>query len=121
MTASITRRTALGTGLAATALTRRARAERPPIRIGVLTDMAGVYAANTGPGSVVGAQLAVEDFLKTNPGFPEVDLALQCPADLQLKPDVAMAISGQWHRCHRSRSDRRPGKMPLSSAASPIS
>jgi branched-chain amino acid transport system substrate-binding protein len=92
MTASITRRAALGTGLAATALTGRARAEQPPIRIGVLTDMAGVYAANTGPGSVVGAQLAVEDFLKTNPGFP-VDLV---SADLQLKPDVAMAISGQW-------------------------
>jgi branched-chain amino acid transport system substrate-binding protein len=92
MTASISRRAALGTGLAATALTRRARAERPPIRIGVLTDMAGVYAANTGPGSVVGAQLAVEDFLKTNPGFP-VDVV---SADLQLKPDVAMAISGQW-------------------------
>jgi branched-chain amino acid transport system substrate-binding protein len=92
MTASITRRAALGTGLAATVLTRRARAERPPIRIGVLTDMAGVYAANTGPGSVVGAQLAVEDFLKTNPDFP-VDVV---SADLQLKPDVAMAISGQW-------------------------
>jgi branched-chain amino acid transport system substrate-binding protein len=92
MTASITRRAAIGTGLAATALTRRARAERPPIRIGVLTDMAGVYAANTGPGSVVGAQLAVEDFLKTNPDFP-VDVV---SADLQLKPDVAMAISGQW-------------------------
>src|SRR5580698_2931672 len=92
MTASITRRTALGTGLAATVLTRRARAERPPIRIGVLTDMAGVYAANTGPGSVVGAQLAVEDFLKTNPDLP-VDVV---SADLQLKRDVAMAISGQW-------------------------
>ncbi|HEX3992292.1 MAG TPA: ABC transporter substrate-binding protein [Acetobacteraceae bacterium] len=92
MTASITRRAAIGTGLAATTLTRRARAARPPIRIGVLTDMAGVYAANTGPGSVVGAQLAVEDFLKTNPDFP-VDVV---SADLQLKPDVAMAISGQW-------------------------
>ena len=92
MTASITRRAALGTGLAATALTRRARAERPPIRIGVLTDMAGVYAANTGPGSVTGAQLAVEDFLKTNPDFPVEVVS----ADLQLKPDVAMAISKQW-------------------------
>jgi branched-chain amino acid transport system substrate-binding protein len=92
MTASMTRRAALGTGLAATALTRRARAERPPIRVGVLTDMAGVYAANTGPGSVVGAQLAVDDFLKTNPGFPVEVVS----ADLQLKPDVAMAISGQW-------------------------
>src|SRR5580692_10988390 len=92
MTSSITRRATLGAGLAAAALTGRARAQRAPIRIGVLTDMAGVYAANTGPGSVVGAQLAVEDFLKTNPDFP-VDVV---SADLQLKPDVAVAISGQW-------------------------
>jgi hypothetical protein len=33
----------------------------------VLTDMAGVYAANTGPGSVLGAQLAIEDFAKLHP------------------------------------------------------
>src|SRR5580704_3548434 len=92
MTASITRRAAIGTGLAATTLTRRARAERPPIRIGVLTDMAGVYAANTGPGSVVGAQLAVEDFAKAHQDFPVEVVS----ADLQLKPDVAMAIAGQW-------------------------
>jgi len=49
MISPITRRAVLGTGLAATALTRPARATRaelPPIRIGVLTDMAGVYAAN---------------------------------------------------------------------------
>src|SRR3984957_3350216 len=92
MTASITRRAALGPGLAATVLTRRARAERPPIRIGVLTDMAGVYAANTGPGSVVGAQLAVEDFLQAHGDFPVEVVS----ADLQLKPDVAMSISGKW-------------------------
>jgi branched-chain amino acid transport system substrate-binding protein len=92
MKASITRRATIGAGLAAAALTGRARAERTPIRIGVLTDMAGVYAANTGPGSVVGAQLAVEDFLKTHSDFPVEVVS----ADLQLKPDIAMAISGKW-------------------------
>ena len=66
MIRSITRRATLGAGLAAAALTRRARAERPPIRVGaVLTDMAGVYAANTGPRIRWWAlQLAVEDFLE---------------------------------------------------------
>jgi branched-chain amino acid transport system substrate-binding protein len=92
MKSSITRRAALGSGLAAAALPGWARAQRPPIRIGVLTDMAGVYAANTGPGSVAGTQLAVEDFLKAHPDIPVEVIS----ADLQLKPDVAMAISGQW-------------------------
>src|SRR6202163_4409451 len=92
MTASISRRATLGAGLAAAALTGRARAQRAPIRIGVLTDMAGVYAANTGLGSVAGAQLAVEDFLKAHPDIPVEVVS----ADLQLKPDVAMAISGKW-------------------------
>ena len=52
MTASLTRRVTLGAGLAATALSGSARAQRRPIRIGVLTDMNGPYAANTGQGSI---------------------------------------------------------------------
>ena len=92
MTPSITRRATLGAGIAAVALAGSARAQRPPIRIGVLTDMAGPYAANTGPGSIAGTQLAVEDFLKAHPDIPVEVVS----ADLQLKPDVAMAISGKW-------------------------
>jgi len=92
MPSSITRRAALGSGLATAALIGSAKAQRAPIRIGVLTDMAGVYAANTGPGSVAGTQLAVEDFLKAHPDIP-VDVVA---ADLQLKPDVAVSISGKW-------------------------
>ena len=67
MPASISRRGILRAGAAigaAAALPRRARAADKPIRIGVLTDMAGPYAANTGPGSVLGAQMAVEDFMR---------------------------------------------------------
>ena len=92
MTASLTRRVTLGAGLAAAALSGSARAQRKPIRIGVLTDMNGPYAANTGQGSITGAQLAAEDFLKENPDIP-VELV---SADLQLKPDVAMGIAGKW-------------------------
>jgi branched-chain amino acid transport system substrate-binding protein len=92
MKTSITRRAAVSTGIAAAALTGQARAQRPPIRIGVLTDMGGPYAANTGPGSIVGTQLAVEDFLKAHPDIPVEVVS----ADLQLKPDVAMAIAGKW-------------------------
>src|SRR5579862_1808592 len=92
MTSSLTRRATLGAGLAASALIGRARAQRVPIRIGVLTDMAGPYAANTGQGSIVGAQLSAEDFSKSHPDIP-VEIV---SADLQLKPDVAMAISGKW-------------------------
>ena len=55
-----------GSAVAATSatITRRGRAADKPIRIGVLTDMAGPYAANTGLGSVLGAQMAVEDFMR---------------------------------------------------------
>src|SRR6185437_3411034 len=51
MLTSIGRRALLGAGAAAVALPRRSRAADKPIRIGVLTDMAGPYAANTGLGS----------------------------------------------------------------------
>ncbi len=67
MRPAITRRGLVGTGLSAGVLAappRRARAQAKPIRIGVLTDMSGPYAANTGPGSVLASRMAVEDFTK---------------------------------------------------------
>ena len=93
MNAFFGRRAVLGAGLAAAALPRHAFAQQKPIRIGVLTDMAGPYAANTGQGSVVGAQLAIDDFAKSHPGI-KVELV---SADLQLKPDDALAISAGWY------------------------
>ncbi|HEY1935981.1 MAG TPA: ABC transporter substrate-binding protein [Acetobacteraceae bacterium] len=96
MSAAIGRRNMLRAGLAtATAgslLSRRARADDRTIRIGVLTDMNGVYAANTGPGSVLGARMALEDFARQHPHL-KVELV---SADLQLKPDVALAIANDW-------------------------
>ena len=96
MPATIARRSMLQAGLAtaaATTLPRRAGAQAQPIRIGVLTDMNGVYAANTGPGSVLGARMAIEDFSKLHPEL-KVELV---SADLQLKPDVALGIAQDWY------------------------
>src|SRR6201996_9867512 len=93
MQTSIGRRALLGAGVAAAALPRRTFAADKPIRIGVLTDMTGVYAANTGPGSVLGAQMAVEDFMRAHPSIK----AEVVQADLQLKPDVALAIAADWY------------------------
>jgi branched-chain amino acid transport system substrate-binding protein len=95
MPASISRRAVLRAGAvvsAAAVVPRRARAADKPIRIGVLTDMAGPYAANTGLGSVLGAQMAVEDFMR---GHPSIKAEI-VQADLQLKPDVAISISRDW-------------------------
>lgn len=110
MVATLGRRTVLATSLAAATLPRRAFAQQKPIRIGVLTDMAGVYAANTGQGSVTGAKLAIEDFAKSHPSI-KVELVT---ADLQLKPDVALAIASGWYD---NDSVDLVTDVPLSSAA----
>ena len=41
---------------------RKADAQTAPLKLGVLTDMSSLYADNGGPGSVVAAQMAIEDF-----------------------------------------------------------
>src|SRR5580692_2645751 len=88
----IRRRDMLAGGAAVLAAPSIVRAQPKPIRIGVLTDMVGVYAANTGRGSVLGAQMAVEDFMQSHTGIK----AEVVQADLQLKPDVALAIAADW-------------------------
>jgi branched-chain amino acid transport system substrate-binding protein len=110
MQTTISRRLLLGAGFAATTMPRRSRAADRPIRIGVLTDMTGAYAANTGPGSVLGAQMAVEDFMHTHPGVR----AEVVQADLQLKPDVALAIAADWYD---NKAVDVVTDVPLSSAA----
>lgn len=95
MQSAMTRRGLIGTGLAAGAaasLPRAARAQQKPIRIGVLTDMGGPYAANTGPGSVEASKMAVEDFMKAHPDI-KVELV---SADMQDKPNIAVSIATNW-------------------------
>ncbi len=69
----------------------RARAATA-IKIGVLTEMSGTYAEDSGLGSVVAAQMAIEDVRREHP-----DLAVELVSgDAQTKPDVASALAGRW-------------------------
>ncbi len=67
-------------------------AEGNELVIGVLNDQSSIYAALHGPGSVVAAQMAVEDFGGTVNGRT-VKLLV---ADHQNKPDVAVGIARRW-------------------------
>lgn len=113
-TGSVSRRGVLAAGLAAAMLPGNARAQQKPIRIGVLTDMTGPYAANTGPGSILGAQIAIEDFARHRPDI-KVELV---SADLQLKPDVALSVAANWFD---NQGVDVVTDVPLSSAAFAIS
>src|SRR6478609_11955703 len=62
------------------------------IKIGVLSDFSGPFADQTGKGSLVGAQLAAEDFAKEAGGL-KVEIIL---ADHQNKPDIGVAIARRW-------------------------
>jgi branched-chain amino acid transport system substrate-binding protein len=63
------------------------------VKIGVLTDMSGPSSAADGPGSVVAAQMAIDDFGGTIFGKPIQLIS----ADHQIKPDIAAGISRQWY------------------------
>src|SRR5512143_3366705 len=60
-------------------------------RIGILNDMSSVYADFQGPGSVLAAQMAVEDFAKQSKLEVEI-----ISADHQNKPDVGAGIARRW-------------------------
>lgn len=62
------------------------------VRIGVLNDQSGLYADFGGRGSVIAAQMAVEDFGGKVLGKPIEVLS----ADHQNKPDIGSNIARQW-------------------------
>lgn len=64
-----------------------------PVKIGVLEDMASFYSDITGRGSVVAAQMAIDDFGKTVLGRP-IELL---HADHQAKPDVGSVTARRWY------------------------
>lgn len=62
------------------------------VKIGVLTDMSGVYADYGGPGAVMAAKMAVEDF-----GGKMFGKTIEVvSADHQNKPDIAKNVTLQW-------------------------
>jgi branched-chain amino acid transport system substrate-binding protein len=88
------RRSFLGAGFAATVMmpTQRARAQASTIRIGVITDMSGIYRDVSGPTTVACAQLAADEFMAENPDI-KVELLV---ADHQNKPDIGLTIIRRW-------------------------
>jgi branched-chain amino acid transport system substrate-binding protein len=88
----LTRRTLLGTALAAGAAPRIGAAEMPTIKIGVLNDMSGPYRDDGGPTGVVCTKQALVDFGIPGKGWNVEVLA----ADHQNKPDVGASIARQW-------------------------
>ncbi len=62
------------------------------IKIGVMNDMSGLYADLTGPGSVVAARIAVEDFGAAAKGLRVEILG----ADHLNKPDIGSNIVRTW-------------------------
>ena len=80
----------LVTGLAAHEV--RAQISDNVVKIGVLNDQTGLYADLGGPGSVVAAKMAVEDFGGTVLGKPIEVIS----GDHQNKSDVGAAIAREW-------------------------
>lgn len=62
------------------------------VRIGVLNDLSGVFQDTNGPGSVVAARLAAEDFAGGGRGI-RVEVV---QADHQNRADVGSAIARRW-------------------------
>jgi branched-chain amino acid transport system substrate-binding protein len=81
--------------LAAAVVSLPAHAQIPnnEVKIGVLTDLSGAYSDLSGPGSVLAAKMAAEDFAaKHHPAFKITVLS----ADHQNKPDIASGQARQW-------------------------
>jgi branched-chain amino acid transport system substrate-binding protein len=62
------------------------------VKIGILNDMNGPFRDQSGPGSVVAAQMAAEDFAAEAPAFKVQILS----ADHQNKPDIGAQIAREW-------------------------
>jgi branched-chain amino acid transport system substrate-binding protein len=87
----------LALGLAATGAAQAQTAARLSggnVRIGVLTDMSGLYSDISGQGSVTAAQMAVEDFIAANKPAYKIDII---SADHQNKPDVGSGKAREWY------------------------
>ncbi len=63
------------------------------VKIGVLNDQSGGYADIAGPGSVIAARMAVEDFKAKEKGINATVVA----GDHQNKPDVGSGIARKWY------------------------
>lgn len=63
------------------------------VKIGVLTDMSGVYSDITGKGSLLAAKMAIDDCLKAECAGMQIEMV---SADHQNKADLASSIARKW-------------------------
>ncbi len=96
MSFRLPRRRVLAAGAAALAVPALAapavHAAPPPVTVGVLTDETGVLSSLCGMGSVLAAQMAIEDFGGTVLSRPVRLLN----ANHQNKPEIGVTIARQW-------------------------
>ena len=73
----------------------RAAAQTPVqhVKVGVLTDMSGPTSDVGGPGSVLAAEMAVEEYGRALLGDATIEIV---HADHQVKADVAAALARRW-------------------------
>ena len=79
-------------GISGVAFAQQGKLSDNVIKIGVLTDMSGLYADIGGPGAVIAAKMAVEDFGGKMFGMPIEVIS----ADHQNKPDIAKSRTTEW-------------------------
>jgi len=63
------------------------------VKLGVITDMSGSLSAQSGRGSVIAAQMAIDDCLAKECAGMSIELV---SADHQNKPDIAVGIVRKW-------------------------
>ncbi|MCI3206056.1 MULTISPECIES: ABC transporter substrate-binding protein [Pandoraea] len=83
----------LGAGLGLSSAGALAQLPDRPVKVAVLTDMSGTYSAMGGAGSVVAAQMAIDDCLAAECKGMKVELV---SADNQNKADVAANKAREW-------------------------
>ena len=87
-------KTLLAALLSAIGLNASAQISDGIVKIGVLYDMSGLYADITGPGSVVAAKMAVDDYVKATKSKLQIEVV---SADHQNKADIGSNIARQWY------------------------
>jgi branched-chain amino acid transport system substrate-binding protein len=70
-----------------------AQSNETPVKVGVLTDMSGLYSDIGGKGSVEAARMAIQDFGGKLLGKP-IEVVY---ADHQNKPDIGAGIARKWY------------------------
>ncbi|MDP1839769.1 MAG: ABC transporter substrate-binding protein [Reyranella sp.] len=86
-------KTAAAALLSCCLLSVTALAQNNAVKIGVLDDMSGLYADNTGPGDVASVKFAIADFGGSVLGKP-IELVT---SDFQNKVDVGAGIAKRWY------------------------